>query len=380
MCSRSCWSTDGPNPDNIVLILRTQSILFHRYSDELKPYKYAGYPQLIKTIKLETDDEQLFSKSAPLLAAASELAYHTVHCSALNAEELRREGGLDVLLEAYTRCVSVLNKSSKSTDIAVQVSMHITRCFSVAGSFRGCKDRIIELPQLVKDLCRILYFKVSTCKNIVNVVNNESIIIHFNYIYFQHLTKLCSVATECVSSLATDSVLQMQLLQSGALWHLLLFMFNYDYTLEEGGVERNQDENRQEVANNLAKLAVRACARLGGYMTGEDETPVNPVTVAALESLLTPYLARQLAKDKPEEILKILNSNCSNPYLIWDNGTRAELNEYLEAKRQERLNGNDSFEHDFSDFKYSVHVGELIIGEIYVKIYNEQPNFPIEVI
>lgn len=169
----------------------------------------------------------------------------------------------------------------------------------------------------------------------------------------------------------------MQLLQSGALWDLLLFMFNYDYTLEEGGVERNQDENRQEVANNLAKVAVRACARLGGYMKGENETPVNPVTIAALESLLTPYLARQLSKDKPEEILKILNSNCSNPYLIWDNGTRAELNEYLKKKR--RLNDSDDFEHDFSDFKYSAHAGELIIGEIFVKVYNEQPVYPIEV-
>lgn len=39
----------------------------------------------------------------------------------------------------------------------------------------------------------------------------------------------------------------MQLLQSGALWYLLIFMFNYDYTLDEGGVERNQEENRQEV-------------------------------------------------------------------------------------------------------------------------------------
>jgi hypothetical protein len=51
---------------------------------------------LIKTIQLETADDHLFSKSTPLLAAASELAYHTVHCSALNAEELRRERGLEV--------------------------------------------------------------------------------------------------------------------------------------------------------------------------------------------------------------------------------------------------------------------------------------------
>ena len=65
---------------------------------ELEPYKYAGYPMLIKTIRMETNDDALFSKSAPLLAAAAELCYHTVNCSALNAEELRRENGIQVLL------------------------------------------------------------------------------------------------------------------------------------------------------------------------------------------------------------------------------------------------------------------------------------------
>ena len=77
---------------------------------ELQPYKYAGYPMLIKTIRLETGDDALFSKSAPLLTAASELAYHTINCSALNAEELRREDGIEVkkkLLDLrYLHCFS----------------------------------------------------------------------------------------------------------------------------------------------------------------------------------------------------------------------------------------------------------------------------------
>ncbi|XP_067003788.2 dnaJ homolog subfamily C member 13 [Anabrus simplex] len=352
LCSRSIWTTQGPNPNNIVLILQTQSILFHRYTEELQPYKYAGYPQLIKTIQMETDDDQLFSKSAPLLSAASELAYHTVHCSALNAEELRRERGLDVLLDAYSRCVSVLSASSKPSDVAVQVCTHITRCFSVAAQFQGCRDKMVEMPTLVKDLCHILYFK--------------------------HLTKLCSVATECVSSLAVDSILQMKLMQAGALWHLLLFMFSYDFTLEEGGVERNEEENQQEVANKLAKLAVTACARLGGYLSGELETPSNAVTRSALERLLTPYLSRQLGLDKPAEILKTLNSNCENPYLLWDNGTRAELCEFLEEHRQSRLDMDEEDPTYGSDFTYSMHEKELIVGEIFVRIYNEQPTFPIE--
>lgn len=52
---------------------------------------------LIKTITMETEDNQLFSKTSPLLPAAAELAFHTVNCSALNAEELRRENGIEVL-------------------------------------------------------------------------------------------------------------------------------------------------------------------------------------------------------------------------------------------------------------------------------------------
>lgn len=63
---------------------------------ELKPYKYAGYPMLIKTITMETSDDLLFSKESPLLPAATELAFYTVRCSALNAEELRRENGIEV--------------------------------------------------------------------------------------------------------------------------------------------------------------------------------------------------------------------------------------------------------------------------------------------
>jgi DnaJ family protein C protein 13 len=51
----------------------------------------------------------------------------------------------------------------------------------------SCRDRLIEMPELVKNICRLLYYK--------------------------HLTRLCSVAVECVSALATDPVLQMHFLQ-----------------------------------------------------------------------------------------------------------------------------------------------------------------------
>ena len=58
----------------------------------------------------------------------------------------------------------------------------------------------------------------------------------------------------------------------------------------------------QEVCNQLAKLAVRACARLGGYLTDELATPQNPAVQKSLSAMLTPYLARKLSENKPAEV------------------------------------------------------------------------------
>lgn len=50
---------------------------------------------------------------------------------------------------------------------------------------------------------------------------------------------------DCISEMASDSNLQNSFLQKGAIWHLLTFMFSYDYTLEECGVERSEEANNQ---------------------------------------------------------------------------------------------------------------------------------------
>ncbi|GFN83676.1 Dnaj homolog subfamily c member 13-like, partial [Plakobranchus ocellatus] len=362
LCSKAKVK-DGPDPQNIVLILKAQSILFSRYKEELQPYKYAGYPMLIKTIQMETNDDQLFSKSAPLLSAASELAYHTVNCSALNAEELRRESGIQVLQGAFSRCVNVLTKSSKQEEVAVMVCTNIAKCYSVAAQFEACREKIQETSAIIKDLCRILYFK--------------------------NLPKLCSVVCECVSAFSVDFWLQTNLFQSGVLWHLLLYLFNYDYTLEEGGVDRSQESNQQEVANHLAKMSAEAAGRLAGFYISADEqgTPDNPSVKKSLYALLTPYLAKKLSNESPVEceqggraewLLKILNSNTENPYLLWDNATRAQLCEYL-ADQQEKVIKTGECDPSYgADFVFEIHAKELIVGDIFVRIFNEQPTFVLE--
>lgn len=179
LCSRMCIESANPDVNRIILILKTQSILFKRYGDGsyynlflcttkqqlinpavLSPYKYSGYPMLIKTIEMDVEDEALFAKEYPLLPHSAEVVYWTLNCSALNVEELRREKGLELLLVAFERCVSVLSKSSKPDDVAVKVCLYVTKCFTVATQFQLCRDKLVEMPMLANLLCQIFNFKV----------------------------------------------------------------------------------------------------------------------------------------------------------------------------------------------------------------------------
>lgn len=84
------------------------------------------------------------------------------------------------------------------------------------------------------------------------------------------------------------------------------------------------------------------------------------------------------------QILKLLNSNTQNPYILWDNGTRAELQDFLETQKQSRRFAADPAdpaeqENVTASFAYSVHASELRVGDVFLRLYNEQPNFQIEV-
>ncbi|KAL1130026.1 hypothetical protein AAG570_012969 [Ranatra chinensis] len=348
LCSRNLWMDNGVNTNNILLILQTQSILFQRYPSDLKPYKYAGYKQLIKTIQLETNDERLFSKQTLLLPAASELIYYTIKCSSLNAEELNRENGFEVVLGAYSRCVSLLTESTNDGDVIAQICLNCTKCFTIAAAFSDCRNSFVRMPQLISDLVRILHFK--------------------------GIIRLCCAVVNCISAFSMNSDLQLALLQSGILWYLITYLFSYDYTLEECGIERSQESNQQEAWNEIAKLSVGACARLAGYLDSDPQSPHAHKVRSVLDHLLTPYLAKQFANEQPHQLLKMLTCNSENPYLLWNNSTRAELLEFLE--KQQSFRGQHSL--DNVVFTFSCYKQEIIVGGIFIRVYNEQPSYPIE--
>ena len=78
-------------------------------------------------------------------------------------------------------------------------------------------------------------------------------------------------------------------------------------------------------------------------------------------------------------MLKLLNSNTESPYLIWDNSTRTELREFLKEQQTSKIRTGESDPNFGAEFTFSAHRDELVVGGVFVRVYNQQPSFPLEV-
>lgn len=89
-----------------------------------------------------------------------------------------------------------------------------------------------------------------------------------------------------------------------------------------------------------------------------------------------------------DSILKLLNSNVEDPYIIWNDSTRREMLDFVE-KNYKTVNQNEYHNYQLNscskselygaEFKLGVYASELIVGDIFVRIYNAQPEFRLHV-
>jgi DnaJ family protein C protein 13 len=101
----------------------------------------------------------------------------------------------------------------------------------------------------------------------------------------------------------------------------------------------------------------------------------NKLATMAATTFLTPYVVSQLPE---RSALKLLNSNQEQAYLVWDNSCRQELLDKMDETRDFLVKNEYKLDIDKfgipTDFRYSAHKHELIIGEIFVRVYNLQPT------
>ncbi|XP_039045088.1 dnaJ homolog subfamily C GRV2-like [Hibiscus syriacus] len=162
-----------------------------------------------------------------------------------------------------------------------------------------------------------------------------------------------------------DDIVHCTELEAGVLWYLLPLLLQYDSTAEESDTAESHGVGASiQIAKNLHALrASRALSRLSGLCCDESSTPYNEPVVNAVRALLTPKLASMLRDQVPKDLLSMLNTNLESPEIIWNSSTRAELLKFVDQKRANQ--GPDALSK------------ELFVGNVYLRVYNDQPDFEI---
>eukprot|EP00602_Paraphysomonas_sp_CaronLab_P011509 CAMPEP_0185040382 /NCGR_PEP_ID=MMETSP1103-20130426/38364_1 /TAXON_ID=36769 /ORGANISM="Paraphysomonas bandaiensis, Strain Caron Lab Isolate" /LENGTH=2494 /DNA_ID=CAMNT_0027579655 /DNA_START=336 /DNA_END=7820 /DNA_ORIENTATION=+ len=331
---------------NVVVIMRTQNIIYRRFPDTIKSQKYPAYPMLLQVLPIPSTEDAPEETDAALLDAGVKLMYYTTSVSPLNAKEFVRAGVLPKLHDMIVYALEAYN-TSHSKSVAETILTFGMKTLASVAQFDVGRSAMFER-------CPIL------AENMYTIIALEK--------------KLPIAAENCIEAIARgaeDGDLQQALVHAGVIWRLIPLMLTFDSTLDDDISDETQREKHGQRSYNLhAVLAAKALGRLGGYMFDELASPNNPKVKNAMARLLTVPLAKLLRNRRPRELLCSLNENVEKPTKIWNIGMRKEILDFVRSVDQERPPGSN--EDDLApanDFIFSNLRNELCVGGVYVRIY-----------
>eukprot|EP00941_MAST-03F_sp_MAST-3F-sp1_P001821 g1821.t1 len=388
----------GPDPYNLDLIISAQRILFKRYSKELSPYKYAGYPLLVNSLTVKPEDSLTDSKFESM-GVAAELTYLTCLSSPLNGQQLLRDGGGDTVIRLLGRCLEVVSELSDATSPSVKVVIQLTRV--VAGLMAGKAGRDLASKEE----------HVGLVKWLVDCINCPG----------TKVPKVRQYALQAVARLSANPTLQTRLVHAGAIQKMIPLLFRYDASaalaeeMEKQAKEQEEEETEkkgkeenvenedlsapglgrgssekkrqrgleghkttsdQQIANLHALLVVRALAVLGGYVK-RGSGGVHKEAQKVINALLTVQIAEKLEgghdAKRSAELLRLLTGECENATVIWRDVMRTQLLRFLEKDEEDAraLMDEERSTDSAKNFEFDFLSSELSVGGVYIRIFNE---------
>lgn len=374
----------GSKMKNIQVLIQAQLLICRRYEKKMSKYKYPAYPVLLSCLNLPAsyhgmldneDFDQILKCSflnediSHFIQLSAELVFRTCLVSPLNAEELVLEGGVPRLTSLLSfsilafRALSSAKRNNTAQDRAIltclfRIIRFIVQTVSGIAFYENGRDAVKSL-----DKPEAFFLDLRRCID-------GSLALDSQPTDDEEQTK--SFASECITNMARDCVLQEKLIICGIVWPLIRAILTFDSTLESD-TNRVSEHNAVLPANASAKNAVRALGMLSGALK---DAPANKDLLPALRVLLTDPLALMLRNQRCEEILRFLNSNVESATIIWNSAMRKHLEQFVEGveeKRQYIACASVAEELQVtSDFEYEMIKREVRIGGVYIRVFNKQ--------
>lgn len=344
------------NLEDVVILIKTQSLVYRRFASKLTDQKYPVYHLLISVMNPPTVGQlSLPLIDSQLLECGVELMYRTCFVSLLNAREFVRAGGVPKLHDCIDYALRALRENNEAVIKLAQKLLEFgMKTLSLVAFFDIGRDALA--------LQGVRY--AESMYNVLGLDKSNPLAVEF---CIESIARSCSLPA-----------LQTMFMQSGVIWRLSPMLLAYDDSLEkdfEGLSVRSEEERRsfnQHAANMHAALAAKALGRMAGLMFDELASEKQEQFVLALEALFTQPIAKLFRNRRPQELLYALNENVEKPTKIWNVGMRGELLNFLLRIDKERAPGtNEEDLKPTETFAFTNLTDELCLCGVYVRVFNK---------
>lgn len=163
-CPRPSLLSEGHDPTNLLLLLRTFVLMCNRYPDELNSYKFDCYDLLISLLLSHCSAEDTpppnttQEQRVEISLLAAELLQKTCAVSAYNGDLLLDEPGLRRLEKVINYCVNIIAEDSVDDNVElVEICLYIMQTVTgLLASPRG-REWVSESTTLIVDMVRLLW-------------------------------------------------------------------------------------------------------------------------------------------------------------------------------------------------------------------------------
>lgn len=337
---------------NVVLLMKTQVIVYRRFASSVADQKYPAYPLLINVLNSVSLATASFGSSElDIIVSGVMLMYYTCSVSPLNVREFVKAGAVSKLHELSTYGLQAIESADSALkNVAAEILVYVYKTFTVVSMHELGREKMVErCPQLAEDMFNVLCLD----KKVPLAVEN---------------------CLETISRGSSNSELQQSFISAGVVWRIIPMLLGYDGTLQDDYSDETQRKQANQVSSNMhAILAAKALGRLGGYMFDELASPENLPLKKSLDKLLTQPLAKLLRNRRPWEFLGALNENVEKATKIWNISMRTELLSFVAAVANDRPKGSNDNEMESatSTFSFSALKDELCVGGVYIRIFNK---------
>jgi DnaJ family protein C protein 13 len=336
------------NLTNVVLLLKTQIIVYRRFPKAIGDQKYPAFPLLISVLRIPTVDPPVEGVDAELIVAGTKLMYYTCVVSPRNTLEFVKFASVSKLLDIVLYATEAYQVQQTQT-LGSELLFYAMKTFTAVSQIETGRAEILKLCPL---FTKTIYSLLSLHKTLPIVVEH----------CIEVIARCCSL-TE----------LQISFVEAGVLWRLIPFLLAYDGTLNTNYADENQRTLHNQSSSNMhAITATKALGRLGGYMYDDLKSANNDTVKNMLKNLLTEPLSKLLRSRRPWDLLNALNENVEKVTKIWNVGMRQELLAFvlqIDSKRSNETTVEED-EQVASEFMFSALRDELCIGGVYVRIFN----------